>query len=97
MGFVGFGSLMPIIHVFMFASHFLVVYLLCCAFHAHSKMSHRHLLVFLRASWITMCLALPAHASHMHTTCTSFAHAYIHAMFLHFNQASYTYLHICFI
>ena len=71
--------------------------MLCYAYHAHSKMSYRHFLVFLRTSWITKCLALPTHAPHMHTTCTSIAHAYLHAIFLHFNQASYTLLHIWFI
>ena len=44
-----------------------------------------------------MCLALPAHASHMHTTCTSVVNAYLHSIFLHFNQASLTLLHIWFI
>ena len=29
MGFVGFGSMLPSIHVFMFASHFLLVYPVC--------------------------------------------------------------------
>ena len=71
--------------------------MLCYAYHAHSKMSYRHFLVFLRTSWITMCLAMPARAPHMHTICTSVAHAYLHAIVLHFNQASYTLLHIWFI
>ena len=55
MEFVGFGSMLPTIHVFMFASHFLVIYPVYveCACHTHGKMSHRHLM-FLRISWNTM-------------------------------------------
>ena len=81
MGFTVFDKMMIII-----------LFLVCCAFHAHSKMSQRHLLVFLRSSWFSMCLALPAYASLMHTTCSSVAHAYINAMFMYFIQTSYTLL-----
>ena len=49
------------------------VYFVCVelSYHAHCKMSQRHLLVGLWTSWFIMCLALPAQASHLHTTCTS--------------------------
>ena len=61
----------------------IILFMVCCAYHAHGKMSQRHLLVFLRSSWLSMYLALLAHASYMHTTCTNVAHTYINAMFLH--------------
>ena len=49
MGFTDIDNMMLVLHVFMFASHFLVVYHDCavCAYHTHGKMSRRHFLVFL--------------------------------------------------
>ena len=70
----------------------IILFMVCCAYHAHSKMSQRHLLMFLSSPWLSMYLALPAYASYMHTTCTYVAHTYINAMFLHLIQASYTLL-----
>ena len=52
MGSVDIDSMMLVLHVFMFASHFLVyiMLVLCYAYHAHGKMSYKHFLVIL---WIS--------------------------------------------
>ena len=52
-----------------------IIIVLCCAYHAHSKMSQRQLLVIQWISSITLCLVLLAHSSHLHTTCTNVCHA----------------------
>ena len=61
MSFVGFGSIMPYIHFFscMFLTfvHY-TMFVLCCAYHVHDKMSSRYFLVFLWIPWNTMAAGI---------------------------------------
>ena len=61
MGFVGFGSIMPYINVFsclfLIFVHY-TMFVLCCAYHVHDKMSPRCFLVFLWISLDTMVVGI---------------------------------------
>ena len=71
MYFVVIENMLLVIHVFVYASLFSVLY---CAFHTCCKMLQWQLLVTLWCSLITFHLVVPAHSSYLHTTCTSVAH-----------------------